>query len=80
MSKELNVYPISTGNELDIFANHNFNEVKIMDMAGNIVYNAQHSKCDRCTLNIRALPYATYIIEVSYLDNKTARSVFVKAR
>lgn len=78
MAKLLNVYPISTGDELDIFANHNFNQVKIMDMAGNIVYNSQHKICSRCTLNIHALPYDTYIIEVSYLDNRTAWSVFVK--
>lgn len=78
MSKQLNVYPISTGNELDIFANHSFNKVKIMDMAGNVVYNSGHKMCNRCTLNIRALPFATYIVEVSYSDNNTARSVFVK--
>ena len=78
MSKSLTVYPISTGDELNVFAAHDFTGIKIMDMDGNVVHDLTGICSSQKTLNIKELPNATYIIEVMYRDEKTGRSVFVK--
>jgi hypothetical protein len=78
MDKNLTVYPISSGDMLNIFANEEFSDVRIMDMAGNIVHSTVNTDGAHGQVNISALENATYIIEVVYVSNKTARSVFVK--
>lgn len=79
MDKNLTVYPISTGDKLNIYANNAFDSIRILDMQGNEVYSSNsNSRSSKSQLDIQELANATYIIEVMYPDNKTARSVFVK--
>lgn len=78
MEKNLTVYPISSGDELNIFANQQFEQVRILDMAGNIMHDVNASANTKYTINIKTLPKATYIVEVIYNDRKKGRSVFVK--
>ncbi len=78
MDKNLTVYPIASGNMLNIFANDVFADVRIMDMAGNVVCTNKNSTGASCQVDIKELANATYIVEVVYADKKTARSVFVK--
>lgn len=78
MDKTLKVYPIPTGNELNIFATENIAEVRIMNLSGNIVHHSmgKHTKTD--IIDIRTLPVDTYIVEVLYDENRHSRSMFVK--
>lgn len=78
MDKNLTVYPIASGDMLNIFANEDFGNVKIMDMSGNVVYNSINESGTSGQVSIKELDNATYIIEVVYANKKTARSVFVK--
>lgn len=78
MEKNLTVYPISSGDMLNIFANDDFEHIKIMDMAGNVVFTEQNHSGSEGHINISQLANATYIIEVAYANRQTARSVFVK--
>ena len=78
MEKNLTVYPISSGDILNIFANDDFNDIRIMDMMGNVVHVATNNGGAHSQVNIQGLENATYIIEIVYADRKTARSVFVK--
>jgi len=78
MDKHLTVYPIASGDMLNVFANDVFAGIRIMDMAGNIVYRDTNVSGASKQVDIKELANATYIIEVVYADNKTARSVFVK--
>lgn len=78
MDKNLTVYPIASGNKLNIFANEGFGNVKIMDMAGNVVLNSIHPVNSQWQMDIIDLASATYIVEVVYTNSKIARSVFVK--
>lgn len=78
MDKNLTVYPIASGDMLNIFANENFGSIKIMDMTGNVVCNSENESGTSGQVSIKELENATYIIEVVYANNKTARSVFVK--
>jgi hypothetical protein len=78
MEKSLTVYPISTGNELSIFANDMFKSIKIMDMDGNVLHTTVNISSLQETIDIEHLPNATYIIEILYENNRTGRSVFVK--
>jgi len=78
MDKALKVYPIPTGNKLNIFSTEDIVEVRIMNLSGNIVYCSAgtHTKTD--TIDIQELPMDTYIVEVLYDENKHSRSMFVK--
>lgn len=78
MNNNLTVYPISSGDMLSIFSNENFGRIRIMDMAGNVVYDATIILTHNLQVDISALSRDTYIVEVGYANNKTARSVFVK--
>jgi hypothetical protein len=78
MSKNLKVYPIPTGNELNVFATGNIAELRIMNLSGNIVYTAKGHESQTEIINIRELPMDTYIVEVVCEDNKHCRSMFVK--
>ena len=78
MDKHLTVYPIASGDMLNVFANDVFAGIRIMDMAVNIVYRDTNVSGASKQVDIKELANATYIIEVVYADNKTARSVFVK--
>jgi hypothetical protein len=49
-----------------------------MNMAGNVLLNAQGWEGNHHTLDITVLPSDTYIIEVAFDNNRTTRSVFVK--
>jgi hypothetical protein len=78
MDKSLKVYPISTGNELNIFSTEEMYEIKIMDLTGNIVYTCKVNEKKKNTIDIKELPINTYIVEVFFGDDKTSRSMFVK--
>lgn len=78
MEKNLTVYPISSGDMLNIFSGEDFGHVRIMDMAGNVVYDASMLLAARLQVDISALSQGTYIVEVEYTSKKAARSVFVK--
>lgn len=78
MDKNLTVYPIPTGNELNVFSTENIREIKIMNMQGLVVYENYSSSAKQNTINIKELPEATYIVEVVFENKKTGRSVFVK--
>ncbi|MCB9047262.1 MAG: T9SS type A sorting domain-containing protein [Chitinophagales bacterium] len=78
MDKHLTVYPIASGDMLNIFADNDFGEIRIMDMAGNMVYHDINTIGSKSQVNIKELESATYIIEIVYANQKTARSVFVK--
>jgi hypothetical protein len=78
MDKSLTVYPIPTGNELNIFASENISTIKIMDMQGAVVYECTNTASKKNTVDIKHLPEATYIVEVAFENKKTGRSVFVK--
>ena len=78
MKKHLTVYPIASGDMLNIFAEHLFTQIRIMDMEGNLIIDTKHSPANTVQVNIKSLSNATYIIEVAYNNNKTGRSVFVK--
>lgn len=78
MEKHLTVYPISSGNVLNVFAGGKLHSLRILDMHGNeaMVSGSIHSA--DIQVDISTLDNATYIVEVVYEDKKTARSVFVK--
>ena len=78
MEKNLTVYPIASGDMLNIFANDAFDDIRIMDMNGNVVHAATNTGGVHSQVNIQGLENATYIIEIVYANKKTARSVFVK--
>lgn len=78
MEKNLTVYPISSGDILNIFANDDFEDIRIMDMDGNVVHAVTNSGGAHSQVNIQELGNATYIIEIVYSNGKKARSVFVK--
>lgn len=77
MEKNLTVYPISSGDMLNIFANEDVGHIRIMDMAGNIVQDISKTGT-KIQVDISSLSRNTYIVEVEYVNRKTARSVFVK--
>lgn len=77
MEKNLTVYPISSGDMLNIFANEDVGHIRIMDMAGNIVQDIAKTGT-KIQVDISSLSRNTYIVEVEYANRKTARSVFVK--
>lgn len=79
MDKDLTVYPISSGDKLNVYANNIFDTIRILDMQGNVVFTRQNYSTHKGQVDIRELENATYIIEVKYPDEKTARSVFVKS-
>jgi hypothetical protein len=78
MDKHLTVYPISTGDQLNVFATEELSCIRVMDMGGNVltITDDVHGKHD--IMDIGNLPSATYIVEVTFLDRRTCRSVFVK--
>lgn len=78
MDKNLTVYPISTGDQLNVFAADDISSICVMDMAGNVLANADGVCGKQNILDIRHLPGATYIVEVTFQNHKTGRSVFVK--
>lgn len=78
MDKNLTVYPISSGDMLNIFSNEDFGRVRIMDMAGNVAYDAAMFSAHKLQVDIGFLGRGTYIVEVEYTNKKAARSVFVK--
>jgi hypothetical protein len=47
-------------------------------MSGEVIISQEVAANQQHTINISALPSATYIVEVSFNNNKTSRSVFVK--
>ncbi len=79
MDKNLTVYPISTGKELNIFSDDEIDHVKIMDMSGNIVYDRNSNHKTQNTIDIDHLENATYIVEVSFHNKRKSRSLFVKS-
>lgn len=78
MAKSLTIYPLTGYRELNIQSGRVINSIKIMDLTGEIVYNAQHKPARQNTIDITHLPTATYIVEVSFNGEKTSRSLFVK--
>lgn len=78
MEKSLTVYPIASGDMLNIYAEDPFEGVRIMDMQGNEVYKEEVTPGTKVQVVIDSLPDATYIVEITHPDNKIARSVFVK--
>ncbi len=78
MDKNLTVYPISTGDELNVFSSADAAAVRIMDMSGNIVAGPVGVHGRQNKVSIKHLPGATYIVEVTFENSRTGRSVFVK--
>ncbi len=78
MDKNLTVYPISTGDQLNVFATDEVSCIRVMDMSGNVLSIADDIHNKHKVLDIGNLPGATYIVEVTFLDKRTSRSVFVK--
>jgi hypothetical protein len=78
MDKALKVYPIPTGNELNVFSTEDMHEIKIMDLTGNVVYACKVNDKKKNTIDIKELPVNTYIVEAFFGDDKTSRSMFVK--
>ena len=78
MHKSLLIYPISAGEELNVFSSEHIFSVKIMDMSGNVLMGNDNIRGTRNIINIKQLPEATYIVEVKFSDERTGRSVFVK--
>lgn len=78
MDSNLTLYPISTGNELNVFSEIPVKYVKIMDMAGSLIDECTVKAATNLTIDIQHLPNATYIVEVLFDNNRSKRSVFVK--
>ena len=78
MAKSLTIYPLTDYRELNIQSGSIINSIKIMNLTGEIVYDARHKPARHSTINIAHLPTATYIVEVSFNGSKTTRSLFVK--
>ncbi|MBS1771338.1 MAG: hypothetical protein JST82_00670 [Bacteroidetes bacterium] len=78
MDKNLMVYPISSGNELDIFSTEAICSYKIMDMNGTMLIGDNSIDGKHNIVNIAILPSATYILEATFVNKRTGRSVFVK--
>ena len=78
MDKNLTVYPIASGDMLNIFASEEFGNIRIMDMAGNLVHNSTNQDGTCAQVNITSLASATYIVEVVQVNSKVARSGFDK--
>jgi len=78
MDKNLTVYPIPTGDKLNVFAAEDISCIRVMDMEGNVLATASEVGCKQNVVDIRHLPGATYIVEVIFLNSRTGRSVFVK--
>ena len=78
MDKQLVIYPISTGDELNVFSTEHIRGIRIMDMSGNVLIGKENFKGRQNTVDIKQLPGATYIVEVMFTDSRVTRSVFVK--
>jgi len=78
MDKTLTVYPIATGDMLNVFASELISSLKIMDMNGKVWLGLDNVKSKKNTIDIKQLPGATYIVEVLFADHRLGRSVFVK--
>ncbi|RYD55806.1 MAG: T9SS type A sorting domain-containing protein [Sphingobacteriales bacterium] len=78
LEKSLAVYPIPSGDELNVFTSDTMSEIRIMNMSGETIVRLPSASDQRKTINISNLPSATYIVEVAFSNNKTGRSVFVK--
>ncbi|MEZ5018382.1 MAG: hypothetical protein R2800_15080 [Flavipsychrobacter sp.] len=76
--KKLTAYPISSGDELNVFAGGVMTHVRIMDMQGNVLIEAECDNKKSYTLNIKHLNNDTYLAEVAFKDAHTERSIFVK--
>lgn len=78
MEKNLTVYPISTGNELTVFATEQISAIKIMDMHGIVMYEAHSPDAQQNVIDIKSFPNDTYIVEVDFCNQRKGRSMFVK--
>ncbi len=78
MHKTLNLYPIPTGEELNIFSGTDIQELTIKDMNGNVVYEGKNLHGSHNRIDITPLARDTYIVEAVFIDQKTSRSLFVK--
>ncbi len=78
MEKNLTVYPISTGNELTVFATEQISAIKIMDMHGIVMYEAHSQDAQQNVIDIQSFPNDTYIVEVDFCNQRKGRSMFVK--
>ncbi len=78
MDKVVKVYPIPTGNELNVFSTEEMREIRIMDLTGNVIYNCEVNDEKRNIIDIKQLPINTYIVEVLFAGDKSSRSMFVK--
>ncbi len=78
MNKLLSVYPIANGDELNVFSSEPPVTIKIMDMEGTVIIGPMEYDLKHKHINIKPLPSATYIVEVTFVNNKTSRSLFVK--
>jgi len=78
MGKTLTIYPTAEYKELAIHSGDYINSIKIMDLRGTTLYNAAQKPARENTIDITHFPTATYIVEVSFDDNRKGRSLFVK--
>lgn len=78
MKKELIVYPIASGSILNVFATNEYSALRILDMEGNVIMDVTTRPGTHSKLDIHELDDATYIVEVTCVNEHKARSVFVK--
>lgn len=77
MNKNLTVYPISNGRQLNIYCNYNIQKIYIKSLNGTQLYSSDDKGKELC-INIEHLQRATYILEVEFDNTTKTRSVFVK--
>ena len=79
MDKDLMVYPIPAGSELNVFSTESIRTIKIMDMRGELFYSNDTHNGLHNIINIQLLPCdTTYMVEVCFDSGRNCRSVFVK--
>ncbi len=74
----LSIYPISAGNELNVFATQPVSHIRILNLRGELMSDHDCPHTTHCIINIRDLPNATYFAEVDIDGEKPIRYAFVK--
>lgn len=75
---KLSIYPISAGNELNVFATQAIDHVRIISLQGEPMGEHQCPHTRHCILDIRSLPAGTYFAEVTIDEQRPLRYAFVK--
>lgn len=74
----INVYPNPCYNYVTVTTENNINSIKILDMAGNVILENQHTS-ELVKLDIKHFPDGLYIVEIKS-NNRLTHHKIIKRR